>query len=1074
MKQPDFPDVTNWQLAGSGWFQALNLVERLPLPTGFKEIFGSEIAERKLRRWQEQAPFNKENYFNERLQADGLDTVSLLYLLDEPGEALQARTPDISHWLQELETPYSAPGKEWPRVLGLHNPEKQDIATLIEPLKPLIIQALEQLEVGIHRLSQEYDYLPFDTEKVTGLLFESLTSRLVPKISRTFALEVNVARVQGRLRGETSQARFQDFIRQLSQESKILPLLEEYPVLARQLVIAINQWTRYELEFLRHLCADWSEVSRIFCPQQAPGELVEVKGGKGDSHRGGRSVLKLKFSSGFQLIYKPRSMAIDLHFQELLVWLNQRGANPPFRPLAVLDRGSYGWVEYVEAGNCATSAEVARFYERQGAYLALLYALEATDLHLENLIASGEHPVIVDLEALFHPRLKGWELDQEGISTDQTMNYSVLRLGMLPSRIYGIKGSESVDFSALGGKGGQLTLKPVLKWEALGTDQMHLTQERMLLAGSDNLPRMNKEEVNVSDYSESLLAGFERLYRLLVTYRDELITEVLPRFDGDEIRVILRHTQNYAKILQESFHPDLLRNGLDRQRFLDNLWAIVEKKPYMRRVIPVEQFDLDQGDIPMFTTTPASRHIFDSQGRQIEDFLPEPGLEAVTKRLYQLGEEDLHWQQWFIQASLATLVVSNPYTVRQPLAVPENPGAAKAVSQPELLDAACAVGNRLAELALSSGDKLGWVGLSQMEERHWMISSAGIDLYSGTPGIILFLAYLGAVTEESRYTALAKAALPMLREQTAWLRPRRDIQIGAFDGISGLIYVYSHLGRLWGEPALFEEASELVKLLPDLLKKDQFMDIIGGAAGCILSLLSFYRVMPAAATLNTALECGEFLLAQARPMSRGLAWPNPLGIALAGFSHGVAGIAYSLLELASVSGEARYRRAALAGLEFERSLFSVEHQNWPDLRERDKLRYAATWCHGAGGIALGRLAIQKHFNDTALRDEVKIALRTTVREGFGINHSLCHGDLGNLDPLLVATLTLGDLQYRDQLNYVSRAVLQSIKREGWLSGSPLAVESPGLMSGLAGIGYGLLRLAEPSIVPSVLLLSPPV
>lgn len=34
----------------------------------------------------------------------------------------------------------------------------------------------------------------------------------------------------------------------------------------------------------------------------------------------------------------------------------------------------------------------------------------------------------------------------------------------------------------------------------------------------------------------------------------------------------------------------------------------------------------------------------------------------------------------------------------------------------------------------------------------------------------------------------------------------------------------------------------------------------------------------------------------------------------------------------------------------------------------------------------------------------------------------------------------------------------------------LNVESPGLLTGLAGIGYGLLRLAAPSAVPSVLLM----
>jgi hypothetical protein len=35
------------------------------------------------------------------------------------------------------------------------------------------------------------------------------------------------------------------------------------------------------------------------------------------------------------------------------------------------------------------------------------------------------------------------------------------------------------------------------------------------------------------------------------------------------------------------------------------------------------------------------------------------------------------------------------------------------------------------------------------------------------------------------------------------------------------------------------------------------------------------------------------------------------------------------------------------------------------------------------------------------------------------------------------------------------------------------VETPGLMIGLAGIGYGLLRLARPNDVPSVLQLAAP-
>jgi lantibiotic modifying enzyme len=56
---------------------------------------------------------------------------------------------------------------------------------------------------------------------------------------------------------------------------------------------------------------------------------------------------------------------------------------------------------------------------------------------------------------------------------------------------------------------------------------------------------------------------------------------------------------------------------------------------------------------------------------------------------------------------------------------------------------------------------------------------------------------------------------------------------------------------------------------------------------------------------------------------------------------------------------------------------------------------------------------------------------------------------------------------------LSSAIVDTIATQGWLSGIPLGVESPGLMTGLAGIGYALLRLAVPTRVPSVLVLEAP-
>lgn len=59
-------------------------------------------------------------------------------------------------------------------------------------------------------------------------------------------------------------------------------------------------------------------------------------------------------------------------------------------------------MEFIQYKECNSIEEVRNFYIRQGEYLAILYLLNATDFHYENIVASGEFPYLVDLESLFH------------------------------------------------------------------------------------------------------------------------------------------------------------------------------------------------------------------------------------------------------------------------------------------------------------------------------------------------------------------------------------------------------------------------------------------------------------------------------------------------------------------------------------------------------------------------------------------------------------------------------------------------------------------------------------------------
>jgi lantibiotic modifying enzyme len=162
---------------------------------------------------------------------------------------------------------------------------------------------------------------------------------------------------------------------------------------------------------------------------------------------------------------------------------------------------------------------------------------------------------------------------------------------------------------------------------------------------------------------------------------------------------------------------------------------------------------------------------------------------------------------------------------------------------------------------------------------------------------------------------------------------------------------------------------------------------------------------------------------------------------------------------------------------------SRPQENWPDFRNfnlpgaepsaKEQLKYAITWCHGAPGIGLARLRSLAHIDTPDIRSDIDAAVNTTISRGFGGNHSLCHGDLGNLDVLLDAALTLKNGELTDRVYRIAGSILEASKTHGWLCGVPSGVETPGLLTGLAGIGYELLRLAEPERVPSVLTLAPP-
>ena len=372
-------------------------------------------------------------------------------------------------------------------------------------------------------------------------------------IRPTLALELQVARLTDTATDAAtldSAARLARFVERLADPQVSLALLCEYPVLARQVQAHVDAWLGAATELFARLCEDAADLATAgLLPRAAV--LLSAELGHGDSHCGGRTVAVLVWDDGSKLLYKPRSLAVDAHFRELTAWVNQQRLVPELRCARLLDWGSHGWMEFVEARPCTTSEEVERFYARQGAMLALAHVLHGTDLHCENIIACGEYPMLIDLEALFHPNIPDAHGRSEPVSA--VMAGSVLRIGLLPDP----PANGAADGAGLGAAQGMWRAS-VPVWKGLGTDELRREQELVPMSATVHQPILEGRPVTALDHQHALCDAFDLTLELLARERETLLSPGGPveRFAHDRVRVILRSSALYALVLRETFHPD--------------------------------------------------------------------------------------------------------------------------------------------------------------------------------------------------------------------------------------------------------------------------------------------------------------------------------------------------------------------------------------------------------------------------------------------------------------------------------------------------------------------------------------
>ena len=374
---------------------------------------------------------------------------------------------------------------------------------------------------------------------------------LLAKVSRVLLVELNAARITGRLTAGDSAARWEQFLQMSATQEYWESLTTHYPTLRTRLDAVITRRCAAALTMAERLSADRQQLTRFLLSD--PDTVTGVSFGAGDSHRGGHTVAVLEFGADAgPVVYKPRSLAVDTVLDDLLAALLP--SQERIRVPAALSRGEYGWAEHVSHSYCSGPGELADFYRGIGYWLGVMRLLGGSDLHAENVIACGPVPVVIDCETLFTPVYPpvpsglGMAVDQASSLVQAT----VLRTGMLPSRGLAL-GWRGVDASAVGSWRGEQPLMDMPVILDAGQDTARFGYERARATLGESHP---SPDPALGDYWDQVVDGFTGITATLRALdRRGKLAPMLAEFAACPIRVVPRSTESYAELTRMLWHP---------------------------------------------------------------------------------------------------------------------------------------------------------------------------------------------------------------------------------------------------------------------------------------------------------------------------------------------------------------------------------------------------------------------------------------------------------------------------------------------------------------------------------------
>ena len=1041
----------------------------------------TDLAARRLAAWCRSCASGDWSLFGRRLDRDGWTIGQALSRFATVRRKASASKPawiDDAIW---IEAALQSPTKNTKTIAAFEQTEPCAFEHLFTPV---VEQAEALLWSDIN--ARVFDNLNESARACLRLsLLKELSSLSTPEIYERFVLARKASGTPpaaAKPQQEAGTSRYDQFVVEM-EAGGFRRLFEDKPVLLRLIASVTRQWIDTSREFVLRLDADLATIRRAILHVGADSRVAKIEGDLSDPHNSGHSVQIVSFEDGSRIVYKPKDLRLDVAWYALVERLNR--AEPPLELKAVrtISRDGYGWTEFIDHAGCADQQGCQRFFRRAGAWLALFHCFAANDMHQENMIAAGDHPVPIDLETILQaPAEEHKAQDPEAQAFDaamETVANSVMMVGLLPA--YGR--SPDNNIFAIGGMTADWNSKTKVKWNNINSDEMRPAKSKEVGKTTPNLPHIDGRYAKFGDYIDDFIAGFEDYAKFLLHQsRDAKQGGLFDGFTGVPVRKVIRATRFYYMLLQRlknhrtmddgvvwSAQTDFIARLADWEKDSDPLWPLQQ----------AERSALVALNVPHFVSPSDGNEIRDATGISIHTEATS-GMDRARARVQSFDEQDIAWQITVITQNTSSLPRSaGPPARGVELKQPSRSEVDVAPTKEVFVAEADKIAEELSRYAIRRGPGAAWIGLDWLGDSEvFQLVCLGPELYNGVSGIAVFLAAHAAVTGCKSSGELALAGMSHLRKNLRGrnaARMARSLGIGGATGLGSIVYALTVMSKSLHDDDLLADAHVAAELFTDdLIAADKQLDVMGGSAGAILGLLRLYRDTQSSDVLKRAIKCGEYLLRQPRVGPEGhRGWSGqgsgPHG--LNGMSHGAAGFAYALASLSAATGRDEFAKAASECIAFENLSYDAERSNWPDLRGDGEPGWPCQWCHGAPGIGLARIAMTKRggLDSKLLATDIRNALVGVERGWPGPLDTLCCGALGSIEFFCEAGSALGRSDLRELASRRLMSLLEAATSTGdyrWNSGNRQF--NLGLFRGLAGVGYTSLRQVDGSL-PNVII-----